>query len=347
MRRVVGGLAVLFATAAVLASPAAPASSPPAPETETFDLAPGVTAKQQRTAATEFTGNGTNVTLSGTISEKGQNYVCVYDAFYVSCTPPRSPSQPIAEANVYMGNVGFSNTVPFEPRFGELPPYSATHTYSFISGTTGRFYFWAYPHGEPDRADTYSGAIKMTLAPVEPGECSRPGMRGVGAMESAVQNEVRVTCVENECYYHKGGSSSGALIPVAKDTVLKQGDELSCDPDSKVILAFADNSTVKVGNTTQLKIASFFTDGGVVKTEILLKMGEVAAEVKHSEATKADFRIKNPTGNAGVRGTTFSVFYDPGSRVSVTSVNEGVVTVDPAKPGLRTVRVPAGKEVEV
>ncbi len=113
------------------------------------------------------------------------------------------------------------------------------------------------------------------------------------------------------------------------------------------MLAFADNSTVVLRNTTQLKIASFFTEGGVVRTEILLKMGEVAAKVNKSEATKSDFRIKDPTATASVRGTSFTVFYDPVARDSVVSVRTGVVDVDPARAGLPTVSVPAGKGVEV
>ena len=169
----------------------------------------------------------------------------------------------------------------------------------------------------------------------------------VNAQAAAVQNEVRVVAVEPDVQYHKGGSAAGAWLPVEKDTVLKQGDELTVDPDGRATLAFADNSTVFVKNTTQLKIASFFTDGGVVKTEILLKMGEVAAQVCHSEATKSDFRIKSPTAVASVRGTVFSVFVDPGGKAMVTDVKNGVVTVDPAKRGLHTASVRAGKEIEV
>ena len=76
-------------------------------------------------------------------------------------------------------------------------------------------------------------------------------------------------------------------------------------------------------------------------------MGEVAAQVHKSEATKSDFKIKNPAGWTGTRGTKFRVFYDPGSKTSLTSVSEGEVTVNPSKPGLRTVAVRAGKEVQV
>jgi hypothetical protein len=194
---------------------------------------------------------------------------------------------------------------------------------------------------------------KLTATPAS-GGCSR-GLRACtkpddcGATSRAVQNEVRVTCVsgESDCQFHKGGSAAGAWLPLEKNQILKQGDEISCDPDGKALLAFADNSTFTVSNTTQLKIASFFTDGGVVRTEILLKMGEVAAQVNHAEATKSDFKIKTPTFVCSVRGTKFSVFYDPGGGASVESTTEGVVEVDPVKPGLPTMNVGAGKEVEV
>ena len=149
-------------------------------------------------------------------------------------------------------------------------------------------------------------------------------------------------------FVHKADYPEGVWCPVTKDLVLKQGDEISVDPDGEAVLAFADNSTTTLsGGPTQLKIASYFTEGGVVRTEILIKMGEVAAKVHKSEATKSDFRIKSPTATASVRGTTFKVFYDPGSKTSLTSVTEGVVAVDPTKPGLNTVAVRAGKEVEV
>jgi hypothetical protein len=146
---------------------------------------------------------------------------------------------------------------------------------------------------------------------------------------SSAINEVRVVAVTPEVCFHRAGAPEDEWLLAEKDTVLKQGDEISCDPDGSVTLQFADNSTVVVRNTSQLKIASFFTEGGVVRTEILLKMGEVAAKVNKSEATKSDFRIKSPTAGAGVRGTEFSVSYDPVTRVGKTSVTDGEVEVQP------------------
>ena len=120
-------------------------------------------------------------------------------------------------------------------------------------------------------------------------------------------NELRCVSVSAEdpqsAMYHREGAPDDEWLPLTKGTVLKQGDEISFDPDGAATLAFADNSTVVVRNTTQLKIASFFTEGGVVRTEILLKMGEVAAKVNKSEATKSDFAPpKSPTGTSSVRG---------------------------------------------
>lgn len=143
----------------------------------------------------------------------------------------------------------------------------------------------------------------------------------VSPLRAAI-NEVRVVAVQPDVQCHKAGTPEDDWVTVEKDTVLKQGDEISCDPDGACTLQFADTSTVVVKNTSQLKIASFFTEGGVVRTEILLKMGEVAAKVNKSEATRSDFRIKSPTGTASVRGTELkTVSYTPTQGMKVVLVS--------------------------
>jgi hypothetical protein len=187
-------------------------------------------------------------------------------------------------------------------------------------------------------------------------QCGEPESGRTLQVSSAI-NEVRVVAVQPEVCFHRAGAPEDEWLLVEKDTVLKQGDEISCDPDGAVTLQFADNSTVVVRNTSQLKIASFFTEGGVVRTEILLKMGEVAAKVNKSEATKSDFRIKSPTGIAGVRGTEFTISYYPVTRLGKTSVTEGEVEVQPlafhdpyveeASPRGAPLMLAAGQEVQV
>lgn len=152
----------------------------------------------------------------------------------------------------------------------------------------------------------------------------------MGFVPKGGRNEVRVVAVQPEVSAHKAGTPENTWIPVTKDMVLQEGDEISCDPDGAATLQFADMSTVVVKNTTQLKIASFFTEGGVVKTEILLKMGEVAAKVHKSEATKSDFRIQSPGDGGSVRGTTFSFSYDPQTKTNTVKVEEGIVEMKPS-----------------
>jgi hypothetical protein len=225
-------------------------------------------------------------------------------------------------------------------------------------------------HAEPGKGDSQSKTVELlpsqdgsasptvqvhvtdgpyftyTYAAADEGPNPACGGAARRAHTSAI-NEVRVTAVVPGVQFHKAGFAAGVWCDVTKDMVLKQGDEISCDPDGSVTLAFADNSTVVLHNTTQLKIASFFTEGGVVRTEILLKMGEVAAQVNKSEATKSDFRIQTQAGAGTTRGTTFNTFYDPGSRSAIFSTYEGTLEVDPAARGLPTRLVGAGKEVEV
>lgn len=182
---------------------------------------------------------------------------------------------------------------------------------------------------------------------------------------AAAINEVHVVNVQPDAQFHKGGSPADAWLPLEKDTVLKAGDEITTDPDGAVTLAFADNSTVVVRNTTQLKIGSFFTEGGVVRTEILLKMGEVAACINKSEATKSDFRIKSPTGVSSVRGArdfatsdrrasvsaatrigeALTAFYDPGSRTTLFASILGTLTI--AGPHGNPLRIAPGHEVQL
>jgi len=143
-------------------------------------------------------------------------------------------------------------------------------------------------------------------------------------------NEVRVVGVVPGVSVHKAGTPEDNWVELVQDAVLQQGDEISCDPEGSVILQFADGSTTVVKNTTQLKIGSYFTEGGVVKTEILLKMGEVAAKVHKSEATKSDFRIKSPSFTSSRRGTWYAHRYDPVTKTDIIKVEEGTVDIIPA-----------------
>ncbi len=284
---------------------------------------------------TTFTGGGTPYTTS-------------FDAFYCfrntrpgGCTgAPNDAASPI-----YLRSSGDGATTSYQLPFflaprGFEPLFASGHEYDVV--------MVPYKDGTVSASTTW-------VCSASGWSCSGPGYTlkvsdlcpSPQTANAAAINEVRVVAVEPSVTVHRAGAPDDQWSEVDKDTVLHQGDEISCDPDGSVTLQFADNSTVVVRNTTQLKIASFFTEGGVIRTEILLRMGEVAAKVNKSEATKSDFTIKSPTAAASTRGTTFSVFYDPGSKATLTSTTEGAVEVDPAKAGLQNVIVKAGRQVEV
>lgn len=159
-------------------------------------------------------------------------------------------------------------------------------------------------------------------------------------------NEVRLVAVQPGVEVHKAGTPEDQWIQAKRDMVLQEGDEISCDPDGAATLQFADMSTTVVKNTTQLKIASYFTEGGVVKTEILLKMGEVAAQVHKSEATKSDFRIKSPTFTSSRRGTWYSHRYDPVTQTDIIKVEEGTVDIIPNNAATPVMTIRTGQQVE-
>ena len=206
-----------------------------------------------------------------------------------------------------------------------------------------------------------------TTTSTDPCRNSHSGRRLSGADGARAVNEVRVIAVKPDVQAHKQGTPEDAWITVRRDTVLQQGDEISIDPDGAATLQFADESTTVVRNTTQLKIASYFTCGGVVKTEILLKMGEIAAKVHKSEATKSDFRIKSPTGTASTRASarhgrgtaranvtsattpvssSFSVFRDPVTNTDIWSVTAGELDIAPSG-GRSKIVLHAGQEVQI
>jgi hypothetical protein len=344
---------VLLLVVGVVAVTVAVAQGERSAAAQSIVLLPGVSAAQFKAAPIPLNGS-IELTISGLMTLKGRasSGTCEYDAFYGRCGSDKWPSVPgdsIGVADSPTGKVTFlSWHLPGSCAAGDVakgyPAFQPTHRYVVALKSTGKPFFVASPFGGALPAgQTLSGSFTLDFGAGSPDPCRTTPFRSLQG-RSAI-NEVRVISVVPDVQFHRQGCKEWQTLHV--DTVLKQGDEISCDPDGSVVLAFEDNSKVTVAGTTQLKIGSFFTEGGIVRTEILLKMGEVAAKVNKAEGTKSDFRIKEPTGTTSMRDTAFSVFYDPGSRAGITRVTKDVAEVDPTKPGLPTVRVPAGKEIEV
>ena len=223
---------------------------------------------------------------------------------------------------------------------------------------TGTLTFTKVGPGDDRAGKSYPSSVKgppppeptPTFTPKPPvvkPSCSAAASRRRSTIwaRAAAVNEVRVVAVRPGVDVHKAGTPEDCWVPLDKDAVLQQGDEISVDPDGSATLQFADESTFVVKHTSQLKIASFFTEGGVTRTEILLRMGRVRANVR--KATEEDLApiltIRSGKDHTGsVRGTIFDVEYDPGAKRTRYAVIEGAVAV---ANGARTVLVSAGKEV--
>ncbi|MCE9634974.1 MAG: choice-of-anchor D domain-containing protein [Planctomycetes bacterium] len=139
----------------------------------------------------------------------------------------------------------------------------------------------------------------------------------------------------------------GDWTDLAEGAELDEQTEISTDPGSEVELEYPDGSTTIIRPASQIKVLALFTAGGVVTTEILLKVGELAAKVKKADVIRSDFKVRSPTATASVRGTEFDVVQDDVAGTTTVRVREGVVEVDPEGAGLKTVFVKAGLQVTV
>jgi hypothetical protein len=111
-----------------------------------------------------------------------------------------------------------------------------------------------------------------------------------------------------------------------------QDQIVNTGPNSSVVLVFSNGATVNLGAESQLHIEEFLQDPftKVVKiselteeptsssTKLKLIRGELLSNVKTLHREKgSEFSVSTPVGAAGIRGTTFQIFYRPqGNRAS-------------------------------
>jgi hypothetical protein len=111
-----------------------------------------------------------------------------------------------------------------------------------------------------------------------------------------------------------------------------QNQIVNTGPNSSVVLVFANGATVNLGADSQLVIDEFSQDPFTTaikvselteeptssKTRLNLMRGELLSNVKTLHRDKgSEFHVQTPVGAAGIRGTTFRIFYRPqGNRAS-------------------------------
>ena len=158
-----------------------------------------------------------------------------------------------------------------------------------------------------------------------------------GPPPEEVDDGLRVTVANPQRKVELQRNESG-WEPAAAGVQLRNGDRVHTGFKAGVTLNFPDGSRLHIGPMTLLQIRNISRGPGgegAVFARLLLKTGEVTAQVNRSTGARGDFQVKTPTTTASVRGTKFSVAYDgtattvavTESSVDVTSNNGATVTV--------------------
>jgi hypothetical protein len=172
----------------------------------------------------------------------------------------------------------------------------------------------------------------------DPCAAAAAGVRARAAQSCAAPPVVTVAGIERKVEVQRGG---GGWEPATPGMRLQKGDKVHTGFKAGVTLTFPDGSTVRLGPMSFLAFDDFSRDAGKkIRVRLLLKSGEVKAQVMRLPGAYGDFQVKTPTTTASIRGTKFSVLYD-GSATTV-AVTESKVLVT-AKNGRKRV-IPAAKQ---
>ena len=127
----------------------------------------------------------------------------------------------------------------------------------------------------------------------------------------------------------------------ALGTAVSLGDQVRTGNPGRLSIVFQDDSVLTVADDSQLVIDQqvFNPSGGVVRSLIGLLRGKLNAVVgEYYHEPGSAYEVKTVTAVAGVRGTEFSVSYDPITELTEVMSVSGVVHVhsmlDPTGPGV-------------
>lgn len=114
------------------------------------------------------------------------------------------------------------------------------------------------------------------------------------------------------------------FIPVVKNLLLREGDELRTWSGSGVRILFEDGSYVFVNSHTKVKVVSLGESdaSAASRLQILLKEGSIWSEVEKQR--NRQFEIRTTTASTIIRGTSFRVKVEPGDATRV-EILEGAV----------------------
>jgi hypothetical protein len=107
-------------------------------------------------------------------------------------------------------------------------------------------------------------------------------------------------------------SASGTTRLAKKDSTVREGERISAGADSSATLKFFDGSELKVSPKTDFRLSQIQKreDGGKV-LKFKLMFGRLLAKVQKLTTKKSAFEIDGGGVVCGVRGTEYSMQYNP------------------------------------
>ena len=114
------------------------------------------------------------------------------------------------------------------------------------------------------------------------------------------------------------------FVPVVKNLLLREGDEIRTWSGSGVRILFEDGNYVFVNSHTKVKVVSLGDRHASASSrlQILLKEGSIWSQIE--KQLKGQFEIRTSTANTIIRGTNFRVKVEPGDATRL-EVLEGMV----------------------
>lgn len=150
-------------------------------------------------------------------------------------------------------------------------------------------------------------------------------------------------------------TSKGKVSPAKVGVKVNEGDIVVTGPDSRAKIVMMDKNVLNLSPDSTLEIVVYKNDPKTQSKKVELKVdqGKVRASVEQKyDEDKNTFKIKTPTAVAGVRGTDFSVSFNPATKKSQVVTFKGAVAV--ALPNLsnngglqKAVLVRAGESTDV
>lgn len=124
--------------------------------------------------------------------------------------------------------------------------------------------------------------------------------------------------------------SKGKTIAAKIGQKIFEGDSITTGPDSRAKVVMSDKNVLNISPDTKIEITIYKNDPttNTKKVDLKVDQGKVRAAVEQKyDDEKNTFRIKTPTAVAGVRGTDFSVSFNPTTRRSQVVTFKGLVAV--------------------